>query len=125
MLLVRVSFHVAALEPKAESVVTNRGERWRPVLAVSDRPDHGWRQLPLDTVLQTKWEGIYRDDAFYHVATPALYEIAGKWYLFMQACAKPASANYIDGRWDLRMATCDRVIQPEGGLNLVPIPGSP
>jgi len=101
----------------------NQGERWRPVLAVSDRPGAGWRQLPLATVLQTQWAGIYRDDQFYHVATPALYQIAGRWYLFMQACAKPASANYIDGRWDLRVATCDRVIRPEGTKYPIYVPG--
>ena len=58
-------------------VGTSRGKRWRPGIAVSDRPDRGWVQLDLDTVLQTKWEELYRDDALYHVATPALYQIAG------------------------------------------------
>lgn len=102
----------------------NRGERWRPVLAVSDRPDRGWRQLPLDTVLQTQWTGLYRDDRFFHVATPALYEIGGRWYLFMQACAQPANRNYIDGRWDLRVATCDRTLRFKGTGDLIHIPGA-
>ncbi|MBE7540701.1 MAG: hypothetical protein HS122_20110 [Opitutaceae bacterium] len=47
----------------------NKGQRWRPVMAVSAHPDRDWRQLEVDTVLQTKWEGLYRDDTLYHVAT--------------------------------------------------------
>ena len=54
------------------------GQRWRPVIAVSQHPDTGWEQLDVDTVLQTKWEGLYRDDTIYHVATPAFYLINGK-----------------------------------------------
>ncbi|MBW7893827.1 MAG: hypothetical protein H3C27_01835 [Opitutaceae bacterium] len=100
----------------------NRGERWRPVLAVSDRPDRGWRQLPFDTLLQTKWTGVYRDDQFFHVATPAFYRIGGRWLLFMQACARPPSGNYIDGRWDLRVASCDRFLSLPG-CDPLPLPG--
>ncbi|MBP6506504.1 MAG: hypothetical protein KA257_02970 [Opitutaceae bacterium] len=101
----------------------NRGARWRPVLAVSDRPDRGWRQLPADTLLQTGWSELYREDHFYHVATPAFYKIGGRWLLFMQACAKPPSANYIDGRWDMRVVTCDRWVQPLGLSDPLPAPG--
>ena len=59
-------------------VGVNRGERWRPVLAVSTDPVKGWTQLDVDTMLQTKWKGLYDDRTLYHVATPALYEIKGK-----------------------------------------------
>ena len=100
----------------------NHGERWRPVLAISDRPDRGWHQLPLDTLLQTKWKDFYRDDEFFHVATPAYYHIGGRWLLFMQACARPASRNYIDGRWDMRVVTCDGFIHPEGSREPLPAP---
>jgi len=42
---------------------------------------------------------LYRDDTIYHVATPALYQVEGKWYLYAQACPRPDNDNYIDGRW--------------------------
>jgi hypothetical protein len=59
----------------------------------------GWTQL--DTMLQTKGLGLYDDRALYHVATPALYLIDRKWYLFAQACGRPANDNYIDGAWEM------------------------
>ena len=62
------------------------GQRWRPVIAVSQHPVTGWKQLDTDLLLQTKWEGLYRDDSLYHVATPALYQIGNRWYLYVQAC---------------------------------------
>ena len=37
------------------------GKRWRPVIAVSKDPAAGWTQIDVDAVLQTKWEGLYRD----------------------------------------------------------------
>ena len=77
-------------------VGVEHGVRWRPGLAVSTDPVKGWTQLDVDTMLQTKWQGLYRDDTMYHVATPALYRIEGKWYLFVQACGRPATGNYID-----------------------------
>ena len=48
------------------------------MIAVSRRPDTGWVQLDVDTVLQTKWDGVYGDDTIYHVATPAFYQINSK-----------------------------------------------
>jgi len=79
----------------------NRGARWRPALAVSTDPARGWTQLAPDTILQTNWKGLYDDATLYHVATPALYEIGGKWHLYVQACGRPASDNYIDGAWEM------------------------
>jgi len=104
-------------------VGTEKGKRWRPVIAVSQYPDHGWAQLDVDALLQTKWEGCYRDDAIYHVATPAFYEIEGKWYLYAQACPRPANGNYIDGHWDLWCFSCDREIPTLPGLGRLFIPG--
>jgi hypothetical protein len=101
------------------------GNRWRPVLAVSDKPDTGWVQLDVDTMLQTKWEGLYRDDRIFHVATPALYQIGGRWFLYAQACALPPNKNYIDGQWDLWCIACDREIETLPGLDRVFIPGAP
>ena len=85
----------------AIEVGTSAGKRWRPVIAVSQHPATGWTQIDVDALLQTKWEGLYRNDTIYHVATPALHEIEGKWYLYAQACPLPGNNNYIDGHWDL------------------------
>lgn len=106
-------------------VGTAHGQRWRPVIAVSQQPDRGWTQLDVDTVLQTQWAGLYRDDTIYHVATPALYPIAGRWYLYAQACPLPANGNYIDGHWDLWCFTCDRLIPTLPGSESIYIPGQP
>lgn len=104
-------------------VGTERGKRWRPGLAVSAQPGTGWVQLDLDTMLQTKWEGLYRDDRLFHVATPALYQIAGKWMLYAQACALPENKNYIDGQWDIWAIACDQEIDTLPGFDRLFIPG--
>jgi hypothetical protein len=104
-------------------VGTERGKRWRPVVAVSKRPESGWVQADVDLVLQTAWEGLYRDDTIYHVATPALYRIGGGWYLYAQACPLPDNRNYIDGHWDLWCIACDRLAPTLPGFDNVPIPG--
>ncbi|MBN2311888.1 MAG: hypothetical protein JXR94_23110 [Candidatus Hydrogenedentes bacterium] len=101
------------------------GVRWRPVLAVSTDPVEGWTQLDPDTMLQTKWQGLYDDRTLYHVATPALYEIRGAWYLFVQACGRPGNDNYIDGAWEMWGIACDRVIPTRPGCADVWIPGLP
>lgn len=102
-----------------------KGKRWRPAIAVSRRPDTGWRQLDVDTALQTNWTGLYRDDTMYHVATPAFYEIDGRWYLYVQACPLPANRNYIDGSWDMWAIACDRRIPTFPGHADLFIPGLP
>jgi hypothetical protein len=104
-------------------VGTQKGERWRPVIAVSQHPDHGWAQVGVDALLQTGWEGCYHDETIYHVATPAFYEIEGQWYLYAQACPQPANGNYIDGHWDLWCFSCDREIPTLPGHATIFIPG--
>jgi hypothetical protein len=106
-------------------VGTSAGKRWRPVIAVSQHPATGWAQIDVDALLQTKWEGLYRDDTIYHVATPALYQIEGKWYLYAQACPLPGNGNYIDGHWDLWCVACDRLIPTLPGCESICIPGQP
>jgi hypothetical protein len=101
------------------------GKRWRPVIAVSKRPGTGWMQLDPDTLLQTKWEGLYRDDTIYHVATPAMYRIGSKWYLYTQACPLPENRNYIDGHWDLWCFACNYKIPTLPGYASIYIPGRP
>ncbi|MGZ5517822.1 MAG: hypothetical protein ACXWJX_09015 [Limisphaerales bacterium] len=106
-------------------VGTSAGKRWRPVIAVSKHPDTGWVQLDPDTMLQTKWEGIYRDETIYHVATPAMYEIGNNWYLFAQACPQPRNDNYIDGQWDLWCIPCAHRIRTLPDCAGIYIPGQP
>ncbi len=103
----------------------DQGARWRPGLAVSTNPVTGWSQLDPDTVLQTKWGGLYDDSTLYHVATPALYRLDGKWYLFTQACGRPASNNYIDGAWEMWCFACDLAIPTGPGCDDLYIPGLP
>jgi hypothetical protein len=102
-----------------------KGQRWRTALAVSKSPRTGWQPLPPDTVLQTQWTGLYRDEAMYHVATPAFYSIDGRWYLYAQACPLPTNRNYIDGAWDLWVIECARRIPTLPGYADVWIPGVP
>jgi hypothetical protein len=101
------------------------GARWRPALAVSTDPVRGWAQLDPDTMLQTQWHGLYDDATLYHVATPALYRFDGKWYLFAQACGRPASDNYIDGAWEMWCVACYHVIPTRPGCANLRIPGLP
>lgn len=106
-------------------VGVDHGARWRPVLAVSTDPVKGWTQLDVDTMLQTKWQGLYDDRTLYHVATPALYLIDGKWRLFVQACGRPANDNYIDGGWEMWAVACNRRIPTRPGCADLWIPGLP
>ena len=106
-------------------VGVDQGVRWRPVLAVSRDPVLGWVQLDLGIMLQTKWTGLYDDRTLFHVATPALYLIAGKWFLFAQACGKPANSNYIDGAWEMWGIACERRIPTHPGCDDLYIPGLP
>lgn len=101
------------------------GARWRPVIAVSQHPDRDWQQLDIDMVLQTKWKGLYSDDTIFHVATPAFYQIQGKWYLYAQACPLPGSRNYIDGHWDLWCFDCNCEIPTLPDCTKLFIPGEP
>ena len=103
-------------------VGANRGARWRPVLAVSRDPVRGWKQLDVDTMLQTGWRGLYDDHTLYHVATPALYQIEGKWYLFAQACGKPANDNYIDSAWEMWCVESGRTIRTLPGCADLNVP---
>ena len=79
----------------------------------------------MDTVLQTNWGDLYRDNTIYHVATPAFYQIGGKWYLYAQACPRPGNGNYIDGHWDLWCFACNRLISTIPGCENFYIPGPP
>jgi len=116
-------FKVGGTYVLCTEVGVNQGARWRPVLAVSTDPVRRWTQLDLDTMLQTKWQGLYDDRTLYHVATPALYRIEGKWYLFAQACGRPLNGNYIDGAWEMWGVACDRAIVTRPDCAPLYIPG--
>ncbi len=118
-------FKVGATYVLCIEVGVNHGTRWRTGLAVSKDPKRGWTQLDLDAVLQTEWHGIYDDRTLYHVATPALYQIAGKWYLFAQACGRPTNDNYIDGAWEMWCIACDRVMPTLPDHTELYVPGLP
>ncbi len=118
-------FKIGATYVLCIEVGVNHGARWRPGLAVSTDPVQGWTQLDLDTMLQTKWRRLYDDRTLYHVATPALYRIDKKWYLFGQACGRPANDNYIDGAWEMWCIACDHEIPTRPGCAHLCIPGEP
>lgn len=103
-------FKLGATYVLSMEVGPERGKQWRTVVAVSHRPDEGWVQLDLDTVLQSQWEGLYSDGKIFHVATPAFHRIDGRWYLYAQACPLPPDGNYISGLWDIWCIACDREI---------------
>ena len=105
-------------------VGVKHGQRWRAGFAVSKSPDKGWKQLDLDTALQTKWGGLYDDKTMYHLATPAFYKLGDKWYLFAQACGRPKDDNYINGEWELWCVECDRAIPTLPGFAELMIPGA-
>jgi len=119
------AFKVGGTYLLAIEVGISAGNRWRPVIAVSRHPATGWEQMDVDIVLQTKWEGLYRDDTIYHVATPAFYRIGGRWYLYTQACPLPDNGNYIDGKWDMWCFACDRRIPTLPACESIYIPGQP
>ena len=73
----------------------NGGKRWRANIAMSSNLAGGWTKLPIDLIDQTKWRG-YSDDKKFHVATPAIYKINGKWFLYVQAAH---SGFYIVQNW--------------------------
>ena len=45
----------------------------------------------------------------------ALDQIDGRWYLFAQACGRPANDNYGDGAWEMWCFDCNRKIPTRPG----------
>jgi hypothetical protein len=103
-------------------VGVDKGKRWRTGFAVSQNPAKGWKQLDLDAALQTKWSGLYDDRTLYHVATPALYEIDKRWYLFCQACGRPKNDNYLDGEWEMWAVECKQSMPSVPECVELPVP---
>ncbi|HVE43021.1 MAG TPA: hypothetical protein VNM14_24290 [Planctomycetota bacterium] len=86
----------------------NGGTRWGADVAVSDRLSSGWKKLPTMLLDQTTWPG-YSDASMFHVATPAIYNWGGRWYLYVQAA--PAG-YYINQPWSLWAVDCDDALAP-------------
>ncbi len=85
----------------------NGAKRWSPDVAISGKLDSGWRKLPVSFIDQTTWPG-YSDDTEFHVATPAMYQINGKWFLFVQAAH---SGYYIVQHWAIYGVEFDDVVK--------------
>ncbi len=84
----------------------NGGTRWGADVAISSSLTSGWKKAPIDVFDQTKWTG-YSDETMFHVATPAIYQIKGKWYLYFQAAH---SGYYIKQHWALWAMECNQVV---------------
>lgn len=85
----------------------NGGTRWGADVATSSTLTTGWKKASVGLIDQTKWEN-YSDKTLFHVATPALYRISGRWYLFFQgAAAGPYSIQH----WALWGMECDLSFQ--------------
>jgi hypothetical protein len=85
----------------------NGGTRWGADFAVSPSLTKGWKKVPAKLVDQTKWPN-YSDETMFHVATPAIYKINGKWYMYFQAAR---AGNYMSQNWALWGIECDDVMK--------------
>ena len=85
----------------------NGGVRWGADVATSVSLTSGWKKVPTGLFDQTKWSG-YTDETLFHVATPAIYQIRQKWYLYFQAAH---SGYYIKQHWALWGIECTDVLK--------------
>ncbi len=85
----------------------NGGTRWGADVAVSSSLTTGWKKAPVTLIDQSKWPN-YSDKTLFHVATPAIYQLNGKWHLYFQAAP---SGHYIVQHWTLWGMECDDVLQ--------------
>jgi hypothetical protein len=86
----------------------NGGTRWGADVATSTGLTAGWQKLPLGLVDQTKWPG-YCDATQFHVATPAIYRIDKKWYMYF-VCAR-GEGEYGWQRWAMWCVQCDGLVR--------------
>jgi hypothetical protein len=84
----------------------NGGQRWVADVATSAELTRGWKKAPVSLIDQTRWPA-YADDTMYHVATPALYRVGGKWHLYFQAAPK---GPYLVQRWTMGCLEADAVV---------------
>ncbi len=85
----------------------NGGTRWGADVATSSSLTTGWKKAPVNLFDQTKWPN-YSDETMFHVATPAIYNINNRWYMYFQAAH---SGFYITQRWAMWCIECDDVVK--------------
>jgi predicted GH43/DUF377 family glycosyl hydrolase len=85
----------------------NGGTRWGADVATSSSLTKGWKKAPVKLIDQTKWPG-YSDEAMFHVATPAIYNINDKWYMYFQAAH---AGEYTVQHWALWGIECNDVVK--------------
>lgn len=85
----------------------NGGKRWGAELATSLSLTSGWQKAPQYLIDQTKWPN-YSDETMFQVATPAIYRINHKWYMYFQA-TRPGF--YCNQHWSLWCIECDDAIR--------------
>ena len=85
----------------------NGGTRWGAGVATSSSLTAGWKKMPVNLIDQTKWPN-YSDETMFHVATPAIYNINNKWYMYFVAAR---SGFYINQRWSMWCVQCDDVVK--------------
>ena len=85
----------------------NRGIRWGAGVATSSSLTTGWQKAPLNLFDQTQWAD-YSDETMFHVATPAIYDINNKWYMYFQAAQ---SGDYGRQHWTGWCIECDDVVR--------------
>jgi hypothetical protein len=91
----------------------NGGTRWGADVATSSSLTAGWKKVSVNLFDQTKWPA-YSDETMFHVATPAIYNINDKWYMYFQAAH---SGDYGSQHWALWCIECDNVV---GKLSIDP-----
>ena len=94
----------------------NGGTRWGADVAISSSLTKGWKKVSVPQFDQTKWPG-YSEKTMFHVATPAIYNLNHKWYLYCQAAPV---GQYTVQRWALWGLECDDAIK---GLTAAPAKG--
>ena len=85
----------------------NGGTRWGADVATSSSLTTGWKKAPAKLIDQTKWPN-YSDKTMFHVATPAIYQINNKWYMYFQAAR---AGEYNSQNWALWGIECDDVLK--------------
>jgi len=85
----------------------NGGTRWGADVATSSSLTTGWKKAPMNLFDQTKWPN-YSDDTMFHVATPAIYNINNKWYMYFQGAHW---GEYGRQRWSGWCIECDDVVK--------------
>jgi hypothetical protein len=85
----------------------NGGTRWGACVATSSSLTGGWKKMPVTFIDQTKWPD-YSEETQFHVATPAIYNVNNRWYMYFVAAH---SGFYSTQRWAMWCVECDDVVE--------------